>query len=189
MLRTHPRGAHSVTLAPTFSLWGYPQRLYKRLSLFSISDPSYSKVLPIGRNRLSPLARTVSKRFHHRSIIFLIRKEAPTQSHVIPALSWAEPGQADIRHSRRFHFLSTIFPLWKEEVPCDSGPVRAWTQSVVQSLLVFGSVWFSHHVYKEAALQRRLPQFQSSLYPRLLPSQFHHKGGAISHHSPLPTSS
>ena len=44
-------------------------------------------------------------------------------------------------------------------VPCDSGPVGIWTRSVVQSLPVFGSVWFPHHVYKEAALQRRLPQF------------------------------
>ena len=41
-------------------------------------DSSYSKVLPIGWSRLSPLARTVSKKFHHRSNIFLIRREIPT---------------------------------------------------------------------------------------------------------------
>ena len=78
---------------------------------------------------------------------------------MILALSQAGPRQADIRHSRRFRFLSIIFLLWKEEVPCDSGPVRTRTRSVVQSLPVFGSVWFLHHVYKEAALQRWLPQF------------------------------
>ena len=63
------------------------------------------------------------------------------------------------RGSKWFHFLSVIFLLGKEAVPCDSGPVGIQTQSVVQSLPVFGSVWFLHHVYKDAVLQRWLPQF------------------------------
>ena len=58
MLRTHPRGAHSVTLAPTFSLLGHPQRLYKRPALFSRSGLKLfqgsshwtEQTLPIGQN-------------------------------------------------------------------------------------------------------------------------------------------
>ena len=43
MLRTHPRGAHSITLAPTFPLLGHPQRLYKCPSLFSRPGPKLSQ--------------------------------------------------------------------------------------------------------------------------------------------------
>ena len=60
MLRTHPLSAHPIILAPAPSTLGRPQRL-----------PLCSSCSLIG-------PRPSSKRFHSRSIVFLMRREIPT---------------------------------------------------------------------------------------------------------------